>query len=184
MLTTISQAVMPVDLYLLHIYLMRKGKGKKKSPTLLCIYSTSQISVVIHHYSQSFHRNSQLLCQRSALKHCLLEAQKPHGIPLVGRHWANMGLPSLSLPAILPTLDPSTSCSTCFSSFLLLNQTFCMWHCTKNSALLSLETAAIFSSPFSVYRCPSSHRRECYQLGEQMREKHAQTRCPPQSATH
>lgn len=30
MLTTISQAVMPVDLYLLHIYLMRKGQEKKK----------------------------------------------------------------------------------------------------------------------------------------------------------
>lgn len=182
MLTTISQAVMPVDLYLLHIYLMRKGQ--KKSPILFCIYSTSQNSVVIHHYSQSFHCYSQLLCQRSTSKHCLLEAQKPHGIPLVGGHRANLGFPSLSLLAIPPTLDPSASYSTWFSSFLLFNQTFSMWHCTKNSALLSLETAAILSSPFSAYRCPSSHRRECYQLDEQMREKHAQTRCPPQSATH
>lgn len=79
MLTTISQTVMPVDLYLLHNYLMRKGPEKNlqtwccslhtksytistaaealkivhfslcDSPTLLCVYSTSQISAIIHH---------------------------------------------------------------------------------------------------------------------------------------
>lgn len=35
-----------------------------------------------------------------------------------------------------------------------------MLYCTKNSTLLVLETAAVFSSPFSVYGCPSRHRRE------------------------
>lgn len=106
----------------------------------------------------TFHHDSQLVPEVN-IKTLLAGGLRPHGIPLVGPHRASLGLPSLSLGVTILTLDPFVSYSTCFFH-LLFNQTFSMWHCTKISTLLSLETAAIFPSPFSVYRCPSSHRRE------------------------
>lgn len=131
MLTAISQTVMPVDLYLLHICFMRKEPKKpfkydvalsilnlfpfllllkpSRQRLFLCVYSTSQISVIIHHHTQ-------LLCQRSNIK-TLLAGVRPHGILLVGPHRASLGLRSLSLPATLPTLDPFVLCSTCISIF-------------------------------------------------------------------
>lgn len=99
MLTTISQAAGPADLYLLHIYLMKKDQKEdsnmtllsallnlipflqllkpqiahfslRDSLTLLRIYSTSQISAIIQ-----FHHYSQFLCLRPTSKHYMQEAQ-------------------------------------------------------------------------------------------------------------
>lgn len=94
------------------------------------------------------------------IKTLLTGGPRPHGIPPVDHHRASLGLPSVSAS------HSHNFSSLCiiqylfFSLFLLFNQIFSMWHCTKNSTLLSLETAVIFSCPFSVYRCPSSHIRE------------------------
>lgn len=102
------------------------------------------------------------------IKTLLAGGPRPSGIPLVGPHSANRGLPSLCLPATLPTSDPFVSYITCFLIIPSVQPNILYVALYKNSTLLSLETAAIFSSPlyiFNVYRCPSRHRREQLSIG-------------------
>lgn len=115
------------------------------------------------------------------IKTLLAGGPRPSGIPLVGPHSANRGLPSLCLPATLPTSDPFVSYITCFLIIPSVQPNILYVALYKNSTLLSLETAAIFSSPlyiFNVYNVHLATEENSYQLGEQMREKHPQTRYP------
>lgn len=129
------------------------------SSTLLCVHSTSQISVIIHHFI-----STPNFCAR---EHYSLESPRPSGIPLVGPHRASLGA-SLFVSACHP---PN------FSAFCIIQYQF--FHLSFYSAKHSLCGTVLKIQLYCLWRqqqyfplhlvCTDVHlatEENSYQLGD------------------
>lgn len=147
------------------------------SPTLLCAYSTSQISAIIHHLviTSSFcargqHKNITCWRPKTLWNSTSKSSLSKQGASLFvsACHPPNFR----SFRIIYYLFSHHSFCSTKYSLrvTVLKIQLYCLWRQQQYFPLLS-----------TYFMCTDVHfatEENSYQLGEQMREKHPQTRYP------